>query len=235
MFRASRRLRRRTLVGLAVLGVAAIAGGVAWATIPGGDGVIRGCYQKSSGILRVLDGPRDRCTRSERPIEWNVAGPQGLPGEQGPPGEQGVPGPGAGAVYAEFTSGAGGSGAIDVPEGGPDDAIEVVRVALPDGWTGSQVGIATVRFANHGDAQGNVTCAILSDAGGYGAGGIFVPAPGEGVPYVQFTFQADGPPGGGGTASEVWISCFAPTEGNPPGTPDIWVEEAMLTVIPLAA
>ena len=36
-------------------GVAAIAGGFAWATIPSSSGVIKACYQKNGGQLRVVD------------------------------------------------------------------------------------------------------------------------------------------------------------------------------------
>ncbi|HEY1360539.1 MAG TPA: hypothetical protein VGF21_19720, partial [Thermoleophilaceae bacterium] len=63
----------------------AIAGGVAWATIPGTDGVISGCYTKIGGVVRVIDTAKgEKCVNAfEVPFSWNK---QGSPGEQGPPG-----------------------------------------------------------------------------------------------------------------------------------------------------
>jgi hypothetical protein len=80
-----------------------LAGGIAWAAIPGDGGVIQGCYLKIGGILRVVDTAKgQRCTALEVPLSWNQTGqpgPQGLPGaagQQGPQGEKGDNGdPGA--------------------------------------------------------------------------------------------------------------------------------------------
>ena len=46
--------RRRTFL-VAALICAAAGAGAAFATIPDGNGVIHGCYQKSGGALRVID------------------------------------------------------------------------------------------------------------------------------------------------------------------------------------
>jgi hypothetical protein len=66
--------------------VAIVVGGVAAASIPdSGTGVITGCYQRSTGRLRVIDAEAgDRCSRTESPITWNQSGPQGEPGPAGP-------------------------------------------------------------------------------------------------------------------------------------------------------
>lgn len=73
--------------------VLAMAGGAfAITTIRRTDSTIHGCYQKRTGILRVL-APRKRCGRNERAIAWSQRGPQGLRGLQGQPGAQGNPGP----------------------------------------------------------------------------------------------------------------------------------------------
>ena len=48
------RLRKRLLLGVAVLAVAGAAAAIAYAGIPGSDGVIHACYQKSNGGLRVI-------------------------------------------------------------------------------------------------------------------------------------------------------------------------------------
>src|SRR5436853_380108 len=47
---------RRGVVAIAATGVVLLASGIAYATIPDANGVIHGCYQKSGGALRVLDG-----------------------------------------------------------------------------------------------------------------------------------------------------------------------------------
>ena len=56
---------RTTLAGLVL--AAALLGGVAWATIPGTDGTIQGCYTTSNGNLRVVESP-DECRNSETAI-----------------------------------------------------------------------------------------------------------------------------------------------------------------------
>src|SRR5438876_11271656 len=66
----------------------ALAGGIAWAAIPGGD-AINGCYQKNEGQLRVIDPGTDSCRPSEVAIVWNQ---QGVKGEKGDKGEAGAAG-----------------------------------------------------------------------------------------------------------------------------------------------
>jgi len=84
---------RRVSVVLVAVAVA-VAAGVAYATIPGADGVIQGCYNKA-GVLRVVDpSAGDACAAGETAIEWNQ---EGQTGPQGPPGS---PGQAADAVDA---------------------------------------------------------------------------------------------------------------------------------------
>ena len=56
------------------------AGGVAWATIPGADNTIHGCYRTAGGDnqgqLRVVEDSAD-CRSNETAIEWNQKGPTG--------------------------------------------------------------------------------------------------------------------------------------------------------------
>lgn len=86
---------KRTITLLAAgLGLLAIGGGVAFATIPGAGGVIHGCYAKLGGAVRVID--TGGCRANESPLNWNQMGqqgPQGLQGPQGPQGAKGDPGP----------------------------------------------------------------------------------------------------------------------------------------------
>jgi hypothetical protein len=88
--------RRKTIALVAV-----VAAGTATATavaIPDTGGVVRGCYAKANGQLRVVDRTSD-CRSSERALSWNqrgAAGPQGAKGKtgaQGPTGTPGAPGP----------------------------------------------------------------------------------------------------------------------------------------------
>jgi hypothetical protein len=71
-----RQLHPRGISLLAVLVVGVVGGGVAYATIPDGKGVIHGCYKKSSGKLRVIDTDAGAsCGPAEEAISWNQAGP----------------------------------------------------------------------------------------------------------------------------------------------------------------
>jgi hypothetical protein len=78
--------RRR--VALAALTVVAIsAGGIAYAAVPDGTGVIHGCRANVGGTLRVVDSERgEGCRPSETALDWNQRGQQGLEGPPGPAG-----------------------------------------------------------------------------------------------------------------------------------------------------
>jgi hypothetical protein len=86
---------RRILIPLTM--AVLLMGIIAFAGIPGPDGVVNGCYKKSGGTLRVIDTAVAQCdSRAEIPIAWNQTGPQGPQGIQGPigpVGPQGVQGP----------------------------------------------------------------------------------------------------------------------------------------------
>lgn len=93
------KLFRPGLGALAVVGALLLAGGVAYATVPDGNGVIHGCYAKTSngqaqaGALRVIDtGQGQSCFASENALAWNQQEVKGATGPQGPQGPQGVPG-----------------------------------------------------------------------------------------------------------------------------------------------
>lgn len=88
------KLSRRTprWVAPAVAGglvMAATAGAVASATIPGDGNVYKACMLKNVGTLRLIDPSlpssnlMSRCTSLETPVAWNQ---QGQPGPQGAPG-----------------------------------------------------------------------------------------------------------------------------------------------------
>src|SRR4051794_11525513 len=87
---------RRTLRMVLVGGTLFIAAaGIAYATIPGSNGTISGCYVKDNlsgaGKLRVIDADAGKkCKSTENAVTWNQ---QGQPGPQGPQGPQGAQGP----------------------------------------------------------------------------------------------------------------------------------------------
>ena len=56
----------------------ALAGGVAYVTIPDGGGVIHACYDKQSGQARIFDpagGAIKGCGKTESEVSWNQTGP----------------------------------------------------------------------------------------------------------------------------------------------------------------
>ena len=81
-----KKLLLAVIVGLAVC---LVGGSIAFATIPGGDGVIHGCYAKSGGGLRVIDASVTNCGKNETALDWNVQGPKGDKGDQGVKGDKG--------------------------------------------------------------------------------------------------------------------------------------------------
>jgi hypothetical protein len=84
-------MKRRDLIAAATGALAAtvLAGGVAWAGIPGSSGVIQGCYDSGGNVKVVESLP---CPRSYTPFSWNqqgIQGPKGDTGLQGPKGDKG--------------------------------------------------------------------------------------------------------------------------------------------------
>ena len=80
---------------VAVLSLMVALGAVAHAAIPDPGGVIHGCFNPSTGALRVADpagGPPRPCATSETALDWSQRGPQGAAGTQGPAGPPGPSG-----------------------------------------------------------------------------------------------------------------------------------------------
>lgn len=101
--KTERRPRRRLLkvgAGMAVLSVAGLVAGVAYASIPDSAGVIHGCIVNNQvflgpakGTVRIIDADTDKCQPNETAIQWSQTGPAGAAGAPGAPGTQGMPGP----------------------------------------------------------------------------------------------------------------------------------------------
>jgi collagen triple helix repeat protein len=145
-------VRGRSLVvavASAIVALGAIGGGVALATgvIPGPDGVIHGCYQRSSagdgsdkGSLRVIDPSTQHCTKNETAISWSQTGPQGLPGSQGAPGANGA----AGADGAPGSNGKDGAPGAN----GKDGATGATGATGPAGTAGAPGSTIQAFFAS---------------------------------------------------------------------------------------
>jgi Collagen triple helix repeat (20 copies) len=84
--------RRGGLVVAAVVVVAVAAGGIAYASIPDSNGVIHGCYRKTSGQLIVIDSSGKGCEEGWTPLNWSQTGPKGATGATGPTGPTGPTG-----------------------------------------------------------------------------------------------------------------------------------------------
>ena len=76
--------RKLALVG-AVL-VAVPTAGIAYAAIPGSNGVIQSCYNRGGNIKVVSALP---CPKGWTPLAWNQTGPRGPIGATGPQGPKG--------------------------------------------------------------------------------------------------------------------------------------------------
>src|SRR5215203_3446328 len=82
----------RRLLVLSTMAVL-FTGIIAFASIPGGDGIIYGCYSRSGGALRIIDASITQCKQGETSLNFNQTGPQGPQGIQGPAGPAGPQGP----------------------------------------------------------------------------------------------------------------------------------------------
>lgn len=70
-------MARKVLAALAL--VLLVGGGFALAAIPDSDGTIHACRKIQGGRLRAVVSA-SRCRADEKPLKWNVRGPQGEPG-----------------------------------------------------------------------------------------------------------------------------------------------------------
>ncbi len=153
-------------VALAALVLA--AAGVGVASIPDRGGVVRACYGKTTGILRVIDPARPglagRCGSRERRLSWNrrgLRGLRGLPGAKGTNGTNGTNGldgaaGAAGATnvvirFATFTSDSSGNSSHE------SVACQAGERAVGGGigWTQSPGSGDAVRYSGPEDSSGN--------------------------------------------------------------------------------
>jgi len=82
-------MKRKLAFALVAMVAALTVGSIAWAAIPDTGGVIRGCYEKGTGQLRVTDTQTNMpkgCGAKEVSLDWSVRGPMGPAGPEGPAG-----------------------------------------------------------------------------------------------------------------------------------------------------
>jgi hypothetical protein len=115
--------RRAARLGVTMEVLFAVAGGIAYATIPDSGGAIHGCYQKNSGQLRVVEPSTGAgCAPSALALDWNQVGPQGPTGPAGPTGPQGPSGD------------TGPQGPAGVSDGAEADTESTTTVIAADPW-----------------------------------------------------------------------------------------------------
>ena len=96
-------LNGRSWAALGLVAGVVAGGSAAVAASSGGGAVIRACYSKRTGALRVAS----KCRRGERSISWNQVGRRGATGARGRSGVNGINGtngingaPGSARAYA---------------------------------------------------------------------------------------------------------------------------------------
>jgi type VI protein secretion system component Hcp len=126
-----KRIRVGALVAVSVIVGAIITVAVpSLASVPDSAGVIHGCINKATGVVRVIDtaktGTLGQCITTgalaEQPVNWSQTGPAGAPGSPGTPGQNGTPGiPGTsgqnGAIGPQGPQGATGAQGPEGPQG----------------------------------------------------------------------------------------------------------------------
>ena len=202
---------RRKLLLLIAVALLALAGGIAYASIPDAAGVIHACYRTDSGAVRLIDVPDQTCLDGEVAIQWNIrgdigpagppgaTGPAGPPGETGPTGPQGPAGP-AGPGSLNWRGAYDGSKSYAVDDAVSDDGSSWVATA--------QVAAAcqpTDPFCLSGNAPGvNAVWSLLAQKGAKGDTG----APGAAGPV-----GSAGPQGPAGPQGQPGASGYLVVEG----------------------
>jgi hypothetical protein len=212
-------MRTRTRITLAGLALgAALAGGVAWATVPADNSFYTACKLKATGTIRLIDpsGPSisllSHCTSYETQITWNQKGLKGDPGAAGTNGTNGVDGK-AGATGPKGADGTNGVNGFTGPAGPKGDKGESGAPGADgqpgapgqDGQPGGQgqQGLQGPAGPATDSVMGNVTVSDCPSGSGFGAGCSFYTAP-QGASIAQP--YASGSPGLPPQASTVAIA-----------------------------
>jgi type VI secretion system secreted protein Hcp len=135
-----RRTRVAALVAVSVVVGAVLTVAVpSLASVPDSAGVIHGCMNKTTGVVRIIDtaktGSLGACiasgTLAETPVNWSQTGPAGAPGTPGTPGSPGTPGQN-GATGAQGPQGPQGPEGPQGPQGPAGGGCTTACVASPE-------------------------------------------------------------------------------------------------------
>ncbi|HZS25077.1 MAG TPA: hypothetical protein VFA30_08830 [Gaiellaceae bacterium] len=190
---------RGKLLAVAAVALVALGGGIAWAAIPDGGGVIHGCYLKGLGTLRVIDPAKEHCSAAlEVPLQWNAQGPQGPQGIQGPPGPKGD----AGAPGPTYAAGTG----LDL-SGSTFDVAGSYQ--LPQ-----RCALGQSPFLAGFPPSHPWSCFTAANAGESCSGGRFV----NGID-ASGDVTCDAPPGGGPSRPDIWVSRHMEDQDTPVDIP----------------
>lgn len=159
-----RRRRHMRRAACAIATVVVVAGvGIAYASVPGSDGVIHGCYATKGGTLRLVDSATPTCGKGELAIQWNQTGPQGQPGTDGTDGTNGIDGTN-GAPGQTGPQGPAGTGVISsngwftMRPGYPGEPATTPLIIL------SRDGLDVRLHCGHGDFGAQLTVANSLDS-----------------------------------------------------------------------
>jgi hypothetical protein len=114
------RLRPYLLPLVAALIVLALGVGSTIAAIPTRKGTYYACLTKASGVVTLINYPKEKCATGERLIHWSQqgpagpAGPQGVQGQAGPADWNAIPNKPAG--FADGVDDVGGPGYVSVTQ-----------------------------------------------------------------------------------------------------------------------
>jgi Collagen triple helix repeat (20 copies) len=157
-------LQRKQMVVGGIVALSLAMTGNVLAAVPSANGVIYGCYTKSTSAIRVIDKDVTNCKQGESLLQWNQTGPQGLMGLTGPAGPAGPTGA-TGSVGATGATGPAGATGATGPAGVAladfvfangfgfvkDVATPLVAKTVP---AGSYVFVATVSSVGTGSTLG---------------------------------------------------------------------------------
>lgn len=169
VLRPSRLVRSRAAIGVlgVVAGLAIGGAGMAAASIPDPNGLVHGCVNNLTGLLRVIDPATGAtCRTGETSLNFNQQGPAGQAGQAGPAGPAGPKG----------------------DKGDPAVSLFAHVTRAGDGYYGSGVTAVAHPFTGEYDVtfDRNVTGCVAT--------GVVAGGPGETIPETVSVVRDDTTP-----------------------------------------
>jgi Collagen triple helix repeat (20 copies) len=164
--------RRGRRLSLLVVAGLAVAGGVAYATIPSSGAVYTACMLNHIGTIRLIDPTLpsssllSHCTQLETQVSWNQTGQPGPVGPQGPKGDTGAAGP-AGPQGPAGQDGAPGAAGPAGPPGPTGDAGPAGPAGAPGSGGVTAYGQVTSVGGVVAARSNNISSVTFLDTGRY--------------------------------------------------------------------